>query len=336
MQGYTATGRTGIFIACESALPKVSTMVIQYSRFLDAAKATSWRRDFNSLNYLATDTWTSREHTGPSQHYPGFIGTILKVKPDISRVYLPPDANTFLSTLAHCLRSKNFVNYIIGSKESAPVWLSPEAADTHCKAGASIWQFASTDDGINPDVVLVGIGADLMFEVLAAVVYLRRLVPSLAIRVINVTDLWILSQDGSHPHALKHQDFDTLFTPQRHIHFNYHGYANELQGLLFGRPNLDRVSIGSYEGAGSNTTPLGVLLQNRCSRYHVAEAAVRGGAQCNPRVALNLQELVTHIQHDRAKATQYIEKYGIDPPRTYDVPQFPQNSDLRQTNGTKS
>lgn len=316
------TGRTGIFPSYESFLPIVTTMMVQYSKFLKISAETTWRRDLNSLNYISTSTWTRQEHNGLSHQNPGFIGSVLALKASIARVYLPPDPNSFLSTLAHCLRSKNYINLIVGSKHVQPVWLSAEEANSHCIAGASVWKFCSTDDGAHPDVVLVGIGADLMFEVIAAAAYLRSLAPTLKIRVVNVTDLMVLGLTGSHPHSLSHADFDALFTTDRHIHFNYHGYAVELQGLLFGRPKLDRVTIESYREEGTTTTPLDMMIRNRCSRYHVALAAMRGAAAVNPTFALDLQPVTSQIQHDLAKVEQYIYKHGEDPQGTYDKPSF--------------
>jgi xylulose-5-phosphate/fructose-6-phosphate phosphoketolase len=310
LQGYTMTGRTGLFPSYESFLGIIHTMMVQYSKFNKMSRESSWRKDLNSLNYLETSTWTRQEHNGLSHQNPCFIGAVLNLKSSAARVYLPPDPNTFLSTFAHCLRSTNYVNLIIGSKHLQPVWLSSKDAEAHCKAGGSIWGFASIDSGLDPDVVLVGIGSDLMFEVLAAAAYLRRLIPQLRVRVVNVTDLMILETEGSHPHALNNSDFDDMFTRGRHIHFNYHGYANELQGLLFGRPRLDRVTIESYMEEGSTTTPFDMVIRNRTSRYHVAEAAIRGGAEQNEMVRLEKQKLLSHIHHDLAKTQQFIMSHG--------------------------
>lgn len=222
----------------------------------------------------------------------------MNLKPTAARVYLPPDANTFLSAFAHCLQSKNYVNLMVGSKHPSPVFLSPDEAENHCRAGGSIWKFASTDDGLNPDVVLVGIGAELTFEVIQAANLLKKRIPEIRIRVINVVDLMILDAESTHPHALTDDGFDSLFTADIPIHFNYHGYAAELKGLLFGRPNLNRVSIASYMEEGSTTTPFDMMLVNRVSRFHVAQAAVKGAAVRNERVRLRLHELVTELQHD--------------------------------------
>ncbi|EXJ53308.1 uncharacterized protein A1O5_13455 [Cladophialophora psammophila CBS 110553] len=322
IQGYTITGRTGIIAADESRFPVIATMMTQYSKFLRMSRNIPWRKDVSSLNYVTTSTWTRPEPNGLSHQNPSFIGAVLNLRPTIGRVYLPPDANVFLSTLAHCLRSRNYVNLIVASEHAGPVWLSAEEAEIHSRAGGGVFKFASTDDGIDPDVVLVGVGADTTFEVVAAAAYLRKLASSLSLRVVNVTDIMILGREGSHPHALSDRDFDTLFTPHREIHFTYHGYANELQGLLFGRPKLDRVSISSFQNEFGATTPFQTLLRNKCSRYHIAEAALRGAAKCNPHVAVDLQKLVAHVQHERAKVDQFIVKHGTDPGGMYDIPKF--------------
>jgi len=300
------TGRTGIFPSYEAFLPIVHTMMVQYSKFMKVAKETPWRQDLNSLNYIETSTWTRQEHNGLSHQNPCFIGAVLNLKATIGRVYLPPDANTFLSTLDHCLRSRNYVNLIVGSKAPQPVWLTPTESEAHCKAGASIWKFASTNDGIDPDVVLVGIGAELMFEVIAAAAYLHKLAPNIAVRVVNVTDLMILGRDGSHPHSLTDEAFDAIFTPDRRIHFNYHGYANELQGLLFGRGDKDRFSINSYDEEGSTTTPFDMVIRNHCSRLHVAEVAVRAVVKENPHLGLDVESLVARIQKDLVDVQKFI------------------------------
>ena len=350
LQGYTLTGRTGLFPSYESFLGIVHTMMVQYSKFNKMARETTWRKDIPSINYIETSTWTRQEHNGFSHQNPSFIGAVLDLKPKYARVYFPPDANTFLSTLAHCLRSKNYVNLMVGSKQPAPVFLSAAEADSHCRAGASVFKFASTDSGLDPDVVLVGIGAELTFEVVAAAALLRKLVPELRVRVVNVTDLMILSHEGDHPHALSHDDFAALFTDFKPVHFNYHGYATEIKGLLFGRPNLDRVTIEAYNEEGSTTTPLDMMLRNRVSRWHVAEAAIKGGAKGrsrpttpasttderpngltngtttsgsrNERVRRDLHELLSGIRHDVKKISEYIWANGKDPDDAYDTPVF--------------
>ncbi|KAK3177083.1 hypothetical protein OEA41_008411 [Lepraria neglecta] len=322
MQGYTLTGRTALFPSYESFLGIIHTMMVQYSKFNKMARETTWRRDVSSINYLETSTWTRQEHNGFSHQNPSFIGAVLNLKPSAARVYLPPDANTFLSTMSHCLRSTNYVNLMVGSKQPQPIFLSAEEADSHCRAGASVWKFASTDNGLDPDVVLVGIGAEITFEVIEAAAMLRRIAPSLRVRVINITDLLILKHEGGHPHALSHEDFDALFTADRPIHINYHGYPDEVKGLIFGRPNLHRVSIEAYSEEGSTTTPLDMMLRNRVSRYHVAEAAIKGAAVRNEKVRLDMHEMLSNLRHDLVKLQEYIMATGKDPDNAYDMPSF--------------
>lgn len=260
----------------------------------------------SSINYIETSTWTRQDHNGFSHQNPSFIGAVLNLKPTAARVYLPPDANTFLSTVDHCLHSKNYINLMVGSKQPTPVFLSPEDAENHCRAGASVWKFASTDGGLNPDVVLVGIGLELTFEVIYAASILRKRIPELRVRVVNVTDLMILENEGSHPHSLKGDNFNSLFPADLPIHFNYHGYHSELTGLLFGRPNLERVTVASYMEEGTTTTPFDMMLVNQVSRFHVARYAVLGAAKRNEQVRVRQQELLSELDHDIVQTRKFI------------------------------
>lgn len=293
----------------------------------------------SSINYIETSTWTRQEHNGFSHQNPSFIGAVLKLKPTAARVYLPPDANSFLTTLHHCLKSRNYVNLMVGSKQPTPVYLTPDEAENHCRAGASVWKFCSTDDGLQPDVVLVGIGVEVMFEVIYAAAILRSRVPKLRVRVVNVTDLMILDNAGAHPHALSNEAFENLFTKDKNIHFNYHGYSSELEGLLFGRPNLERASINGYMEEGSTTTPFDMMLSNKVSRFHVAKAALWGASKWNERVQLYQHELSSELDQNIVHTKKYIldnrkgkillpvylnsaNEYFADPDDTYEMPSF--------------
>ena len=306
MQGYTLTGRTALFPSYEAFLGIVHTMMVQFAKFGKMARETNWRGSVPAINYLETSTWTRQEHNGYSHQNPSFIGAVLNLKPDAARVYLPPDANTFLSTMAHCFQSKNYVNLMVGSKQPSPVFLDAQEAENHCRAGASVWKFASTEDGLDPDAVIVGIGAEMTFEVIAAADLLRQKVPDLRLRVINVTDLMVLESGSSHPHSMSDEAFDALFTGDKPIHFNYHGYANELKGLLFGRPDMGRVSIASYNEEGSTTTPFNMMLLNKTSRYHVAIQAIKGAAKRNEKVRLRLHELTSELTGLITQTQKYI------------------------------
>jgi len=306
LQGYTLTRRVGVFPSCEPFLGIIHTMMVQYSKFNKMAIESNWRGGIASINYIETSTWARQEHNGFSHQNPFFIGAVLNLKPSAARVYLPPDANTFLSTLDHNLKLKNYVNLMVGSKQPYAVFLTADEAENHCRAGASVWKFASTEEGLNPDVVLVGIGTELTFEVIAAAMLLRKKAPDVRIRVANVTDLMILGAERSHPHSLTDDAFDSLFTEDLPIHFNYHGYANELKGLLFGRPNLHRVTIASYNEEGSTTTPFNMMLLNETSRYHVAKAAVKGAVKRNDSVGLKQHELLSELDHEIRSITKAI------------------------------
>lgn len=183
-------------------------------------------------------------------------------------------------------------------------------------------KFASTDSGLEPDVVLVGIGSETTFEVVVAASILRRKCPALRVRVVNVTDLMILESETLHPHSLTGPEFDSLFTKDKPIYFNYHGYANEIRGLLFGRPNLERVTIGCYKEEGSTTTPFDMMLRNEVSRYHVIKQAIIAGAKENPQVALDMTSLLSEMKHQMSKMYAYIIENGKDPDGTFDIPKF--------------
>ncbi|KIJ25684.1 hypothetical protein M422DRAFT_55874 [Sphaerobolus stellatus SS14] len=297
--------RTGLFPSYESFMGIIHTMMVQYAKFMKMAREVPWRNDVSSINYIETSTWARQEHNGFSHQNPSFIGAVLNLKSSIARVYLPPDSNCFLSTIAHCLRVKNYINLMVGLS-------LPEEAERHCIAGASVWKFASTDEGVNPDVVLVGIGVEMTMEVIAAVALLRKKVPELRVRVVNVTDLMILAPHSLHPHGLTEEAFNTLFTEDRSIHFNYHGYPLELKGLLFGRPSLDRVSIEGYNEEGTTTTPFHMMLCNRTSRFHVAAAAIKGGTVVNPKVAVVDHELVSGMLHEAESYKKYAFENGED------------------------
>jgi xylulose-5-phosphate/fructose-6-phosphate phosphoketolase len=317
MQGYTLTGRTAIFPSYESFLGIVHTMMVQYSKFVKIAKEVKWRGPLASINYIETSTWARQEHNGFSHQNPSFIGAVLNLKPEMARVYLPPDANCFLSTVHHCLRSKNYVNLMIGSKQLTAVYLSPEEAEEHCKQGASIWHFASTPDASgsakstpDPDVVLVGIGVEVTFEVVKAAELLRTMCPALKVRVVNVADLMILSAVSTHPHALSTDKFNELFTADKPILFNYHGYTTELSGLLFGRKSVERMSVEGYREEGSTTTPFDMMLVNCVSRFDLVERALKAGAQRNEEVKGMLNQGLKEVEKRVKEVRDFIAANG--------------------------
>ncbi|KAE9573466.1 putative phosphoketolase [Colletotrichum fructicola] len=322
MQGYTLTGRVGLFPSYESFLGIVHTMMVQYAKFNKVAKQVKWRGELASINYIETSTWARQEHNGFSHQNPSFIGAVLNLKAEAARVYLPPDANCFLSTVHHCLQSKDKVNLVIGSKQPTATYLSASAAAEHCRIGASTWSFTSTDGGANPDVVIVGVGVEVTFEVVKAAELLRTLAPELRVRVVNVTDLMVLKVEAKHPHALTRQVFLETFTEDRAVCFNYHGYPTELQGLLFGRPGLHRMTVEGYREEGSTTTPFDMMLVNCVSRYDVAIRALKGGAEVSEKVKARLDGAIGEIEAKVREVRDFIQEHGKDPDDIYDAPKF--------------
>ncbi|KAG9093290.1 hypothetical protein FRC06_011577, partial [Ceratobasidium sp. 370] len=275
MQGYTLTGRTGLFPSYEAFIGIVTTMVEQYAKFLKMARETKWRGDVASLNYIETSTLWRQEHNGYSHQNPGFIGQLLTLPRNMVRIYLPPDANCALSVMAHCLRSKNYVNLIIGSKANSPSFLNIEEAKRHCIAGASVWRRFSTDEGKNPDITLVGIGVETTTEIIAAGTLLKN--EGIRVRIVNIVDLMVLGEPGEHPHALSHDAMDAIFGIDNPVIINFHGYPLHLKSLLFSRnPALSRqrFEVLGYIEEGTTTTPWSMLRLNKAGRYDIAAKAV--------------------------------------------------------------
>ncbi|KAI9095256.1 phosphoketolase [Phlyctochytrium arcticum] len=322
LQGYTLTGRVGLFPSYESFLPIVTTMVIQYAKFQKVARETSWRKDLASLNYIESSTLWRQEHNGYSHQNPSFIDTLINLKTNMVRIYLPPDANTLLSTIDHCLASKNYVNLIISSKQPMPVWLGIEEAVKHCRAGASIWRQYSSHEGKDPDVVLVGIGNEMTFETVAAAALLKIEAPELRVRVVNVTDLMVLSMSGGHPHALSEEVFHSLFTKDKPIIINFHGYPALIRGLLFDRPHIaGRLKVNGYNEEGTTTTPFRMLTINGCSRYDLAIDALLAHAKHGARdLDTDVHIVVSEFRHRLRMHQHYIQEHGDDPDEVKTIP----------------
>ncbi|HVB21440.1 MAG TPA: phosphoketolase family protein [Ktedonobacteraceae bacterium] len=313
LQGYLLTGRHGMFPSYEAFMNIIVSMMDQFSKFLKMSQEIPWRLPISSLNYFETSTLWRQEHNGFSHQSPGLINDILNRKARVSRVYLPPDANCLISTVSHCLRSKEYVNLVIANKPSMPQWLSMDDAIAHCRAGASIWPWASIDDGINPDVVLVGIGDNPTLEVMAAASLLRQDIPELRVRVVNVTDLFVLEDNRDHPHGLEADLFEALFTADRPVVINFHGYPSAVKQLLFGRHSVRRFHINGYQEEGTTTTPFDMNVRNGTSRYQVASQAIRLAAAQNPQVAIKTIELVHKYEYILVAHRRYIEENGVDP-----------------------
>ncbi|WHT15948.1 phosphoketolase family protein [Crossiella sp. CA-258035] len=276
LQGYLLTGRHGLFPCYEAFASIVDSMVNQYAKFLKMAAETPWRTPVASLNYLLTSEGWRQEHNGYSHQGPGFINNLLTKKSSVSRIYFPPDANTLLHTLHHCLSSTDRINLVIAGKHPAAQWLSAEEAARHCRAGAGVWDWAGTEQHRDqPEVVLACAGGVPTVETLAAADLLRRHAPDLMVRVVNVVDLLSLSTPRRHPHGMDERAFEACFGRGLPVVFAFHGYPSAVHEVLHGRPDPARFHVHGYLEEGTTTTPFDLLVSNRMSRYDLAADALR-------------------------------------------------------------
>jgi xylulose-5-phosphate/fructose-6-phosphate phosphoketolase len=314
LQGYLLTGRHGLFPSYEAFLGIAATMMDQFAKFLKLANETEFRGKVSSLNYLETSTLWRQDHNGFSHQSPGFINTLLNKKSNIARIYLPPDANSLISTMDHCFASRGYINLVIASKQGMPQWLSMQEAIDHCRAGASNWEWASSEGGIDPDVVLIGVGDNPTLEVMAAAKILKEELPFLRFRVVNITDLLVLEKNSLHPHGLDDEMFDALFTQDHPLIFNFHGYPSVIKQLLYGRKLNNRdVEINGYIEEGTTTTPFDMSVRNKTSRYHLVMQAIRLASKVNSQVAAVAQKWVSHYEYELWQHRVYIHNNGVDP-----------------------
>jgi len=269
LEGYLLTGRHGFFSCYEAFIHIVDSMFNQYAKWLKTTREIPWRRPIASLNYLLTSHVWRQDHNGFSHQDPGFIDHVVNKKADVIRVYLPPDANTLLSVTDHCLRSRNYVNVIVAGKQPEQQWLDMDAAIKHCTAGIGIWSWASNDEGGEPDVVMGCAGDVPTLETLAAVEILRKRLPRLKVRVVNVVDLMTLQSSSEHPHGLPDRDFDDLFTRDKPIVFAFHGYPWLIHRLTYRRTNHHNLHVRGYKEEGTTTTPFDMVVRNDLDRFHL-------------------------------------------------------------------
>jgi xylulose-5-phosphate/fructose-6-phosphate phosphoketolase len=310
LEGYLLTGRHGLFNTYEAFVHIVDSMFNQHAKWLKVTRGLAWRRPIASLNYLLSSHVWRQDNNGFTHQDPGFIDHAMNKKAEIVRVYLPPDANCLLNIMDHCLRSLNYVNIVIAGKHPAPQWLDMAAAERHCAAGIGIWEWASTDAGGDPDVVMAAAGDVPTLETLAAVSILRHHLPSLKIRVVNVVDLMKLQPPSEHPHGLTDVAFDQLFTKDKPVIFAYHGYPWLIHRLTYRRTNHDNLHVRGYKEEGTITTPFDMAVLNDLDRFHLAGDVVDRLPQLGPQAAYIKQALGDLLnEHHR-----YIREHGEDMP----------------------
>ena len=273
LEGYLLTGRHGLFNSYEAFIRIVDSMFSQHAKWLKVTLELPWRRKIASLNYLLASHVWQQDHNGFTHQDPGFLDHVINKKADVVRVYLPPDANCLLSVFDHCLRSRHYVNVVVAGKHALPQWLSMEQAVVHCTEGIGIWQWASNDQGSEPDVVMACCGDTPTLEVLAAVSILRENLPNVKIRVVNVVDLMRLQPCAEHPHGLSEIDYDSLFTKDKPIIFGFHGYASLVHGLTYRRSNR-RLHVRGYKEEGTITTAFDMRVQNDVDRFHLVQDVI--------------------------------------------------------------
>jgi len=269
LEGYLLSGRHGLFNCYEAFIHIIDSMFSQHAKWLKVTRALPWRRPIASLNYLLSSHVWRQDNNGFSHQDPGFIDHVVNKKAEVIRVYLPPDANTLLSVVDHCLRSRDYVNVIVAGKQMEQNWLSIDEAISHCSQGAGIWQWASTDQGRTPDVVLACCGDVPTLETLAATDLLRQHLPDLRVRVVNVVDLMRLQPDTEHPHGLSDHEFDELFTTDKPVIFAYHGYPSLIHRLAYRRTNHPNLHVRGYKEEGTTTTPFDLVMLNDLDRLHL-------------------------------------------------------------------
>lgn len=311
LEGYLLTGRHGLFSCYEAFIHIVDSMFNQHAKWLKVSRELAWRRPIASLNYLLTSHVWRQDHNGFSHQDPGFVDLVANKKADIVRIYFPPDANTLLWVTDHCLRTYNRVNVIVAGKQPAPQWLPMEDAIRHCEAGIGIWDWAGTErGGEDPDVVMACAGDVPTLETLAAVDLLRRAIPDLAIRVVNVMDLMALQPKEQHPHGLADAEFDRLFTTARPVVFAYHGYPYLIHRLTYKRANHENFHVRGFKEEGTTTTPFDMAVLNELDRFHLAIEAIDRVPGLSARAA----DARARFADGLSEHTRYVREHGEDMP----------------------
>src|SRR5690242_12591409 len=310
LEGYLLTGRHGFLSCYEAFIHIVDAMFNQHAKWLKVSNHIPWRRPIASLNYLLSSHVWRQDHNGFSHQDPGFIDVVINKKAEVVRVYLPPDANCLLSVTDHCLRSRNYVNVIVAGKQPAPQWLTMDQAVKHCEAGLGIWEWASSDRGSEPDVVMACCGDVPTLETLAAVDLLRHHAPDLKVRVINVVNLMKLQPTSEHPHGLADSDFDALFTTNRPIIFAFHGYPWLIHRLTYRRAGHANLHVRGYKEEGTTSTPFDMCVMNDLDRFHLVNDVIDRVPGLAARAAYAKQAI-----HDKLiEHKEHISRHGDDMP----------------------
>jgi len=309
LEGYLLTGRHGLFNCYEAFIHIIDSMFNQHAKWLKVTRTLAWRAPIASLNYLLSSHVWRQDHNGFSHQDPGFVDHVVNKKAEIVRVYFPPDANCLLSVADHCLRSRGYVNVIVAGKQPSLDYLTIDEAVAHCTRGLGVWDWASNDDGEEPDVVMACAGDIPTLETLAAVALLRQHLPELRMRVVNVVDLMRLEPDSEHPHGLPDAEFDALFTTDRPVIFAYHGYPSLIHRLTYRRSNHANMHVRGYNEEGTTTTPFDMLMLNDMDRFHLVMDVI----DRVPSLGSNVAALRQHMVDEHLRHRAYTREVGDDP-----------------------
>jgi xylulose-5-phosphate/fructose-6-phosphate phosphoketolase len=314
LEGYLLTGRHGLLSSYESFIHIIDSMFNQYAKWLEICRHLSWREDIASLNILITSTVWRQDHNGFTHQDPGFLDVVVNKSAAVTRIYLPPDVNSLLSVADHCLSSENYVNVIVCDKQMHLQYLSMDEAIKHCTKGIGIWEWACNDEGVEPDIVFASAGDIPTQESLAGIVLLREAFPELKIRYVNIVDLFKLLPSTEHPHGLNDRDFDSLFTVDRPVIFNFHGYPSLIHKLTYRRTNHENLHVRGYKEKGNINTPMELAIENQIDRFSLAMDAIDRTPKLQ-RIGAHTKERFRNLQLD---CLGYAHEHGIDSPSVSD------------------